>query len=156
MMRLVFNLLLLFGCPFILAQSWLPGKIFGVRPLPTFSQVESQIAGPRLPASENLFLGITDFKTLLETAYQYSMGGLGMILIAFAAAVIWIKSAEVARNWSVESPGGSVVQRTPREGDPTNVLEAILRRPFQAADRASPAPGLSSRHSQFGRRSSAG
>ena len=44
----------------------------------------------------------------------------------------------------------------PREGGPTSVLEAILRRPFRAADRARPASGPSSRPSQFGRRRSVG
>ena len=79
-----------------------------------------------------------------------------MILIAFAAAVVWIKTGEVAYNWSADSPDGSVVRRTPRDGDPTNVLEAILRRPFQAADRVQPASGLSSRTTGFGRRGAAG
>lgn len=156
LIRLVFNLLILFGCPFILLQSWLPRQIFGARPIPTFSQVEHMPAsGVRIPAPDNLFFDISDMPMLFETAYQYSMVGLGMILIAFAAAVIWIQAAEVARGTAVAEWNSGVVQRAPRENDPRNALEAILRRPSQDESRAfRPAAGAGVK--SFGRRGIAG
>ncbi len=150
--RLVINLLLLLGIPFILAQSWLPKQYTAPQAMPSFSQVETApSSGLPSAAGDNLFFAIADLPALFGAAYIMLMVGLGMILIAYAAAVIWIKSAEVAQSWSLEKDDGSTVTRAPREGDPTNVLEAILRRPDQAGFPAQPVFGAS-QPAQFGQR----
>lgn len=129
MVRLVFNLTWLYGMPFMLLYEWVPRLIFPASRMPRFADVEAQISGG-VPAAQTAF----STEMLLRMArgvYEGGAIGVGLILVALAALVMWNQAAAIVLNRSGAGQGGTpqAVTRADPWHDPDTALKATIGTP---------------------------
>jgi hypothetical protein len=120
MFRLVLNLMWLYGLPFMLLYVWVPMRIFGAAPMPSFEDVAT---GTTQTASASDL-----FPAFARGLYDGAAVGAGLILVALAALVIWNQAAAIAIAENDAPAKPEVATRNRPWHDPKTALETVTEK----------------------------